>query len=101
MRDLKIELFEDSLRAYVAMDFYGKKMSLELEGRLMVKDGYLRLEPTAGKLGSLPLLPGTLESAARRLFDSPENREKFRVPPAIVDIQVKHGNLTVTTRKTN
>jgi hypothetical protein len=98
VRDVKIQLEEDSLRAYVSFELYGKTMSLEMEGRLMVQDGCLRLQPTAGKLGSLPLMSSTLESAASRLFDSPENREKFRLPPEIRDVAVRHGRLVVTSR---
>jgi len=98
VRDVKIELRQDTLRAYVAFELYGKDLSLELEGRLMVQDGYLRLEPTSGKLGSLPLLAGTLEGAAHRLFDSPENWDKFRLPPQIRDMHIEHGRLIVSSR---
>jgi hypothetical protein len=98
VRDVKIELRQNSLRAYVLFELYGKDMSLELEGQLAVRDGCLRLEPTGGKLGSLPLLAGSLESAARRLFDAPENREKFRLPPQIRDIHVEAGHLVISSR---
>jgi hypothetical protein len=98
VRDVKIELGDDTLRAYVSFELYGKALSLEMEGRLAVRDGFLRLEPTAGKLGSLPLPESTLASAARRLFDSPENRDKFRVSPGITDIAVRHGCLVIFTR---
>jgi len=98
VRDVKMELRGDLLRAYVVFDFHGKDLSLELEGRIAVQDGYLRLEPTAGKLGSLPLPQGTLESAARQLFESAENREKFRVPDQIRDIRVDGGNLIISSR---
>jgi hypothetical protein len=35
---------------------------------------------------------------ANRLFDSPENREKFRLPPHIQDMRIEHGQLIVTSR---
>jgi hypothetical protein len=73
-------------------------LSLELEGQLTVRDGCLRLEPTAGKLGSLPLMQATLEGAAYRLFDSPENKEKFRLPPEIRDVRVERGRLIVSSQ---
>ena len=34
MRDVKIDLLEDRLRAYVVFDYRGKNLSLLLEGRL-------------------------------------------------------------------
>ena|SRR5438093_9972684 len=45
---------ESDLSAYVLFDLYGKELSLTLEGRLSVQDGYLRLSPTRLMLGSLP-----------------------------------------------
>ena len=98
VRDLRLQLEEDRLRAYVLIDFHGKELSLMLEGRLEVRDGCLRLMPETGKLGSLPLPRSTLESAAQRLFDSSENREKFRLPPAIRDVRVENSGLVVSSR---
>jgi len=98
LKDVKIDLLEDNLRAYVVFDFHGKNLSLQLEGKLVTQGGYLRLIPTGGRLGSLPLPQITLENAAQRLFDAPENREKFRLPPHIRDIRVEHGELIVSSR---
>jgi hypothetical protein len=98
VRDIKIQLLEDSLRAYVVFDLHGMDLSLELEGRLIARDGYIRLEPTAGKLGSFPLMAGALQSAVSRLFDSPENKEKFRLPAHIQDIRIEHGQLIVISK---
>ncbi|HYK89691.1 MAG TPA: hypothetical protein VE398_13020 [Acidobacteriota bacterium] len=98
VRDVRIKLKDDTLLAYVSFDLYGKNLSLELEGHLTVRDGCLRLDPTGGRLGSLPLLSGTLESAAQRLFDSPENRETFRLPPDIRDVRIEHGRFVVSSR---
>jgi len=98
VQDVRIDLRQNSLRAYVLFELFGKELSLELEGQLTVREGCLRLIPTGGKLGSLPLLAGTLESATRRLFDSPENREKFRLPPQIRDVHVEAGRLVISCR---
>jgi hypothetical protein len=93
IEDVKIELLEDSLRAYVAFDFHGKELTLVLEGRVRTEDGQLRFEPTSGQLGSLPLPAVILENAARQLFESPKNREDFRLPAQIQSIHVMNGNL--------
>ncbi len=98
VKDVKIELRDDSMRAYVLFEAYGKDISLELEGRPAIRDGRLRLEPTAGKLGSLPLPQATFERAAARLFDSDANREQFRVPPEIEDIRVEGRHLRIIPR---
>ncbi len=97
VRDVRVALGEDSLLAYTVFDAHGVDLSLELEGRLLVRNGFLCFEPTRGKLGSLPLLAGTLQKTADRLFNSPENKEKFRLPPQIRDVHVEHGRLIVSS----
>jgi phage FluMu protein Com len=98
VRDVRIELRENSLRTFLEFDFHGKSMTFELEGRLSVRDGYLSLEPTSGKLGSLPLLQATLDGAVRKIFESPANREKFRLPAQIRDIRVENHSLVIDPR---
>jgi hypothetical protein len=97
VRDVKIELREDSLRLYAVFDLYGMDQTLELEGTVTVLDGYLRLNPTSGKLGSFPLMAGTLRRAADRIFNSPENKEKFHLPPYIKEIRIEHGQFIITS----
>jgi hypothetical protein len=98
VRDVKIELENNSLNLYALFDLHGLDLSLELEGRLLVQEGYLRLAPTAGKLGSLPLPGATLQILARRIFDAPQNKEKFKLPPYILDVQVEGGKLIVISQ---
>ncbi len=98
LRDVKINLVGEELRAYVLFNLYGKDLTLQLEGRLVVTEGRLRLRPTRGMLGSLPIPQMTLDRAVSRLFDSPENRESFQLPPEIKDIRVANGELIVSYR---
>jgi hypothetical protein len=98
VRDVKIELLEDMLRIYALVDVHGMDFSLELEGQPVVRDGYIRLEPTSGKLGSMPLMAGTLRSATDRLFSSPENKEKFKLSPNIQDIRIENSRLVIISR---
>jgi hypothetical protein len=98
VRDVKISLLEDRVLAYVVFLFHGQELSLQLEGQLGVNDGYLRFTPSAGKLGWLPLPQSVLTSAVVRLFDAPENKEKFKVPPEVADIRVSGSELVVSYR---
>jgi hypothetical protein len=98
VRDVKIDLMEDSLCVYAQFALHGMDLSLELEGTPVVRNGYLKLEPIRGKIGSLPLMAGALKSATDRLFDSPQNREKFRLPPEIEDIRVEQAQLVIISR---
>jgi hypothetical protein len=96
VKDVKVELIDDRVRAYVVFDFHGKNLSLQLEGRLSAQDGYLRFEPVGGQLGSLPIPQSTLETAVRRLMDSPENREKLKLPAEMSGLKIENGEVVAT-----
>lgn len=95
VKDVKVDLVGDLLKAYVVFDFHGKDMSLELDGHLSSADGYLHFEPTAGKLGSLPLPQSALDSAMDKLMSSPENREKLHLPTGVNSIKIENGQLVI------
>jgi len=98
VRNVKVHMVGDQVTVYVLFNLYGKDLSLTLEGRLSVRDGYLRLSPTRMMLGSLPIPQATVDRAVGSLFDSPENRERFRVAPDIRDLKIENGELVVTWR---
>jgi hypothetical protein len=96
VKDVKVDMDGDLVKAYVVFDFHGKDLSLELDGHLTAENGFLKFEPVSGKLGSLPLPQSTLDSAVAKLMASPENREKLKLPPDISDIQIVNGQAVVT-----
>ncbi|MDE3168873.1 MAG: hypothetical protein KGL75_01920 [Acidobacteriota bacterium] len=85
----------DLVKTYVIFNFHGKDLSLEIDGRLYTQDGYLKFDPVDGKFGSFPLPQSALQEAVRRMMDSPENREKFRLPAGIGDIEVQNSQVVV------
>jgi len=98
LKDVRMNLMGNQLRAYALFSLYGKEISLQLDGTIETQGGYIRLYPTAGKLGSLPILSSTLNSVVRQLFDSPQNRGRFELPPRIESIQIENNTLIITTR---
>ena len=98
VKDVKVQLIEDRARAYVVFDFHGKDMTLQLEGRLRSSGGYLRFEPVSGQFGSLPIPQSALESAVQKMMDSPENRDKFKLPSQLSDLRIENGQLVMTYR---
>ena len=93
VRDVKIQLVEDRVKAYVVFDVRGKGLTLQLEGRLSARNGYLNFEPVSGQIGSLPIPQSTLESAVRRLMESRENREKLKLPPQMASLHIENGEV--------
>lgn len=98
VRDVKIELVDDRVRAYVLFDFHGKNMTLQFEGRLAATNGYLRFEPVSGQIGAMPIPQSALATAMERMMDSPENREKLKLPAEITDLRIEKGQLLATYR---
>lgn len=96
VKDVKVELVQDHVRAHVIFDFHGKDMSLDLEGKLAASNGYLHFEPVSGHIGSLPIPQSTLESAMQRMMDSPENREKLKLPDDMSDLKIENGEVVAT-----
>ena len=95
VRDVRVDLDGDLVKAYVVFDFHGKDLSLELDGHLSSADGYIQFQPVAGWLGSLPLPQSSLDSAVQRLVSSPENHEKLRLPAGIQSLAVQNSHLII------
>jgi len=93
VRDVKVQLLDDRVRAYVVFVVHGKEMTLQLEGRLGADNGFLKFEPVSGQIGALPIPQSTLEAAVRRLMDSPENREKLKLPDDISGLKIENGEV--------
>jgi len=95
VKDVKVDMDGDVVKAFVVFDFHGKDMTLELDGHLSGENGYMKFEPIAGKLGSLPLPQSVLNEAVDKLMSSPENREKLKLPEDISGIQIVNGQAVI------
>ena len=95
VKDVKVDMVGDLVKAYVIFDFHGKDISLELDGHLSSENGFVKFEPVSGKLGSLPLPQSTLNAAVEKMMASPENRDKLRLPSDISDIKIVDGQAVI------
>jgi len=98
LKDVRMNLMGNQLRAYALFALYGKEISLQLDGTIETQGGYIRLKPTAGKLGSLPIPSSPLDHVVHQLFDSPQNQDKFQLPPQIESVRIENNTLVITTR---
>lgn len=97
LKDVRMSLVGSQLRAYALFVLYGKDISLQLDGTIETRDGFIRLTPTAGKLGSLPIPSATLDRVVQQLFESPQNRDTFQLPPQIKSIHIENSALIIST----
>jgi hypothetical protein len=98
LKDVRVNLMGNELRAYALFVLYGKDISLQPDGTIETREGYVRLIPTAGRLGSLPIPSSTLELVVQRLFESPQNRDRFQLPPQVKAIRVDNSTLVMSIR---
>ena len=98
LKDVRLRLSNDQLRAHASFVLYGKELSLQLDGMIETRDGFIRLKPTAGKLGSLPIPSLTLDRVVQQLFESPQNQESFRLPPQITSVHIENSTLVIATK---
>ncbi|HKM67872.1 MAG TPA: hypothetical protein VJX70_11950 [Candidatus Acidoferrum sp.] len=96
VKDVKVTMEGDQVHAYVVFDMHGKDMTLDLVGKLGAAGGYLKFEPVSGRIGSLPIPQSALESAVKQLMESPENREKLKLPSDVSDLHIENGELVTT-----
>jgi hypothetical protein len=50
----------------------------------------------SGQIGSLPIPQSTLETAVQKMMDSPENREKLKLPAEISGLKIENGELVAS-----
>jgi hypothetical protein len=96
VKDVKVQLVGDHVRAYVVFDVHGKDVTLQLEGKLGAENGFIHFEPVSGQIGAFPLPLSALQSAMSHLMESPENREKLRLPADISDLKIENGEVVTT-----
>ena len=96
VKDVKVQLVGDRVIAYVVFGVHGADMTLQLEGKLGSDNGYIRFEPLSGQIGSLPLPLSAVQNAMQRLMESPENREKLRLPADVTDLKIENGEVVTT-----
>jgi hypothetical protein len=96
VENVKVGMDGDLVKTYVVFNFHGKDLSLEIDGHLYTQDGFLRFDPVGGKIGSFPLPQSALQEAVQRMMDSPENRERLRLPPNVSNIAVQNSQVVVS-----
>jgi hypothetical protein len=97
IREIKVKLLDDHLRAYVLFGFHGINLSLVLEGESRIDAGRLRFEPSSAKLGSLPLPQFSFRGIVGRFFDEPVNQDRFFLAHRVSNLRIDRGALIVTS----
>src|SRR5271157_3152281 len=83
LKAASVHLEGDGVEGVFTLDVSGKELCLTMTGALGVLDGRLQIQPSSAKLGSLPIPASAFRSLMQKQFDSPEARERLRLPEFI------------------
>lgn len=95
LKAASVQLEGDGFVGVFTLDASGKELYLTMTGTLGVNDGRLQIQPSSAKLGSLPIPAMAFRRILARQFDSPQTRERLRLPDFIKDVHIENGELLV------
>lgn len=93
-----IRLAGDGFVGTFKMRVHSVSLYLTVGGTLRAANGQLQFTPRELKLGSLPIPVFTVESALRAKLDSPEVRDRLRLPESMQDVRIENGELVLQAR---
>ena len=93
-----IHLEGEKLLGTFTVNVSGKDIYLTIGGTLGVTGRTLEFKPTDVKMGSLPVPVTVIESALRERLDSPEMRERMKLPDNIKNVRIENGELVLQTQ---
>src|ERR1700738_3139691 len=55
IRDVRVHLIQDRLRAYILLGYRGSEITVGLDGKLHSRQGLIQFDPIAGKIGAIDI----------------------------------------------
>jgi hypothetical protein len=95
LKAASVHLGDDGFAGMFTLSVSGKELYLTMTGTLGDINGRFQIQPTTAKLGSLPIPAMAFRSLLQKQFDSPEARERLRLPEFIKDVHIVNGELLV------
>jgi len=98
LKGASIHLEGDGFVGVFTLSVSGRELYLTMTGTLAARDGQLQITPSTGKLGRLPIPAPAFRSLLGKQFDSPEGRERLRLPDFIKDVRIENSELLVQAK---
>jgi len=88
-----VRLEGDRLTGTFTVNVSGKDLYLTMSGNLSARNDSLEFKPTEMLIGTLPVPLSLVESTLRKKLDSPEMRERMKLPDSIKGLRIENGEL--------
>ena len=95
IRDVRVHLIQDRIRAYIVLGYHGSEITVDLEGKLHSRQGLIQFDPIAGKVGALDIPQSVMLGAIQQLEDSPDKRRKLRLNGNLSDLRVESSQVVL------
>ena len=89
----------DEVKGRFLANVHGKDVYITISGHLGSKDGYVTFDPTAFRVGDLPVPVSLVNPALQQKLADPANRDKLKLPDFISDMRVENGQLVMDEKK--
>lgn len=98
IRTAQVSFQDDQVTGQFVTDLYGKDVYVTVSGKLGVTRGYVTFDPTAFKIGDMPVPVSLVNSRLQSKLREPENHEKLKLPDYVSDLRVEQGQLVMVVR---
>lgn len=98
IRTAQVSFHNDQVIGQFVTNLYGKDVYVTVSGRLGVSGGYVTFDPTAFKIGDMPVPVSLVNSRLQSKLQDPENHEKLKLPDYVSDLRVEQGQLVMVVR---
>ena len=98
LKRASVHMKSDGFVGVFTLSLSGKEIYLTMTGTLATVEGRLQIEPSAGKLGRLPIPAAAFRSLLEKQFDSPEGRQRLQLPDFIKDVRIENAELLVEAK---
>lgn len=98
IRTAQVSFQDDQVTGQFVTNLYGKDVYVTVSGKLGVSGGYVIFDPTAFKIGDMPVPVSLVNSRLQSKLQEPENHEKLRLPKYVSDLRVEQGQLVMVVR---
>lgn len=98
IRTAQVSFQNDQVIGQFVTNLYGKDVYVTVCGKLGVSGGYVTFDPTAFKIGDMPVPVSLVNSRLQSKLQDPENHEKLKLPDYVSDLRVEQGQLVMAVR---
>jgi hypothetical protein len=95
LKTATVHLEGDKLVGSFTVNVSGKDLYVTLGGTLNTTNGQLQFTPSEVKMGSLPVPLSAVESTLLDKLNTPEMRERMKLPDSIKDVRIANGELVL------